>query len=177
MAQPSFIAVDWGSSSFRAWAVSTAGEVIAARSGPDGLKSVKDRDFEAVIRRHCGDWIGAERGPAGRRNRHPSGFDRDPASDQGHRVLHAGFVGAGRQLGRDTHDRRCRVQPDPIISRSGSSESESRRSRKRCGFSRRQPANRLQWCLGAGRATAVLRLGGSPPPVVVTAAPQRCRRT
>ncbi len=35
MAQPSFIAVDWGSSSFRAWAVSTAGEVIAARSGPD----------------------------------------------------------------------------------------------------------------------------------------------
>ena len=60
MAQPSFIAVDWGSSSFRAWAVSTAGEVIAARSGPDGLKSVKDRDFEAVIRRHCGDWLEAD---------------------------------------------------------------------------------------------------------------------
>ncbi|WP_323764523.1 2-dehydro-3-deoxygalactonokinase [Marinovum sp.] len=60
MTQTSFIAVDWGSSSFRAWAVDAEGTVLAATNGPDGLKSVENRGFDAVIRAHCGTWMNAD---------------------------------------------------------------------------------------------------------------------
>jgi len=59
MADTAFIAVDWGSSSFRAWAMTPDGTPRDSRSGPDGLKTVADRDFAGVIRRHCGDWLDA----------------------------------------------------------------------------------------------------------------------
>lgn len=54
-----FIAVDWGSSSFRAWAMDPAGHVLEARNGPDGLKTVENRDFSGVITRHCAAWLDA----------------------------------------------------------------------------------------------------------------------
>ncbi|MGP6089237.1 2-dehydro-3-deoxygalactonokinase [Antarctobacter jejuensis] len=59
MSRITFIAVDWGSSSFRAWALDRAGQVLDTRKGPDGLKTVSERDFAGVIRRHCSTWFDA----------------------------------------------------------------------------------------------------------------------
>ncbi|OSP55892.1 hypothetical protein BV911_05230 [Pseudoruegeria sp. SK021] len=59
MKNPDFIAVDWGSTAFRAWAMTLDGAVLEAKSTEDGLKSITNRDFEAVIRRSCGDWLSA----------------------------------------------------------------------------------------------------------------------
>jgi len=54
-----FIAIDWGGRSFRAWALDGAGHVIAMRTGPDGLKTVADGNFSEVIEKHCGEWLAA----------------------------------------------------------------------------------------------------------------------
>lgn len=54
-----FIAIDWGGRSFRAWALDEAGKAIAARKGPDGLKTVADGKFSEVIEKHCGEWLAA----------------------------------------------------------------------------------------------------------------------
>jgi 2-dehydro-3-deoxygalactonokinase len=51
-----FIALDWGTSSFRAYLVDQNGEIIAERSGPDGILTVTDGDFEPVLERHIDDW-------------------------------------------------------------------------------------------------------------------------
>ncbi len=52
----SFIALDWGTTSFRAYLVDMRGEVIAERSAPDGILSVGNGDFEIVLERNIGDW-------------------------------------------------------------------------------------------------------------------------
>jgi 2-dehydro-3-deoxygalactonokinase len=52
-----FIAIDWGSSSFRAWALSATGTVLAEARSDQGLKSVADRGFEAVVAANCGPWL------------------------------------------------------------------------------------------------------------------------
>lgn len=57
MTRITFIAVDWGSSSFRAWALDHEGQILDRRSGPDGLKTVENRDFPGVLSKHCGDWF------------------------------------------------------------------------------------------------------------------------
>lgn len=57
MKTPDFIAVDWGSTAFRAWAMGLDGAVFDSRSGQDGLKSVVDGDFAGVVARACGDWM------------------------------------------------------------------------------------------------------------------------
>lgn len=59
MSRINFIAVDWGSSSFRAWALDRTGQILDMRKGPDGLKAVSNLDFDGVIRRHCGAWFDA----------------------------------------------------------------------------------------------------------------------
>lgn len=55
----SFIAVDWGSSSFRAWAMDQTGAVIDGRNGPDGLRTIENKQFSSVLARHCADWFAA----------------------------------------------------------------------------------------------------------------------
>ena len=51
-----YIAVDWGTSSFRAYHVGAQGEVINQFADAEGILSVKDKAFEAVLESHIGDW-------------------------------------------------------------------------------------------------------------------------
>lgn len=51
------IAVDWGTSSFRAFRLAADGAIVARVQGPDGILAVQDRDFASVLRRHIGAWI------------------------------------------------------------------------------------------------------------------------
>ena len=52
----SFIALDWGTSSFRAYKVGTDGTVHDTISAADGILNVIDGDFEAALERHIGGW-------------------------------------------------------------------------------------------------------------------------
>lgn len=51
-----FIALDWGTTSFRAYLVDHDAHVLESRSGADGILSVKDGGFAVVLERHIGDW-------------------------------------------------------------------------------------------------------------------------
>ncbi len=54
------IAVDWGTSSFRAWRLADGdGRVLDERTAPDGLLSSRGR-FEDVLVRHLEGWIDAD---------------------------------------------------------------------------------------------------------------------
>ncbi|WP_322014239.1 2-dehydro-3-deoxygalactonokinase [Paraburkholderia sp. J12] len=55
--KPSFISLDWGTSSLRAVLVSEEGAIIEARSAAGGVMSVKDRQFPASLNAICSDWI------------------------------------------------------------------------------------------------------------------------
>ena len=59
MRTPDFIAIDWGSTAFRAWAMGLDGTILGAVTAEDGLKSVSNRDFDGVVSRHCGAWLSA----------------------------------------------------------------------------------------------------------------------
>lgn len=52
---------DWGTTSFRLWALDPAGQVLGECRSSDGLTSVAHRDFETVLERHL-DAVGV---PAG----------------------------------------------------------------------------------------------------------------
>ncbi len=52
----SFIALDWGTTSFRAYHVDAAGKVIDQVAAPEGIMAVKDGAFEAVLEHHIGAW-------------------------------------------------------------------------------------------------------------------------
>ena len=51
-----FIALDWGTTSFRAYEVSAEGEVINQAAAPEGILAVKDGAFEATLENHIGNW-------------------------------------------------------------------------------------------------------------------------
>ncbi len=51
-----FIALDWGTTSFRAYLVDGAGHVTETVSAPEGILAVKDGDFDAALERHIGRW-------------------------------------------------------------------------------------------------------------------------
>jgi 2-dehydro-3-deoxygalactonokinase len=56
------IGVDWGTTSFRAYRIDSAGSVIEGREAPAGILSVRDGDFEGVLTREIGAWLAAEPG-------------------------------------------------------------------------------------------------------------------
>lgn len=56
---PRLIAIDWGTSSLRAWLLAGADAVCDSRSARQGIMQVADGDFEAVYRDLIGDWIAA----------------------------------------------------------------------------------------------------------------------
>lgn len=58
---PSLIAVDWGSSAFRAFLLDQDGQILARMSTDDGVFSVKNADFHEVLAANCGDWLREER--------------------------------------------------------------------------------------------------------------------
>jgi 2-dehydro-3-deoxygalactonokinase len=51
-----FIALDWGTTSFRAYHVGTNGAVLHEIADASGILSVKDGAFEDALERHIGDW-------------------------------------------------------------------------------------------------------------------------
>ena len=51
-----FIAVDWGTTSARAYAVDSSGRVGATRHAPLGVQQVRGADFAQAFRRLLGDW-------------------------------------------------------------------------------------------------------------------------
>ncbi len=57
------IAIDWGTSSFRAYRLGSDGRVLDSRSAPNGILSVEDGKFSAVLEAQAGDWIMAGDGP------------------------------------------------------------------------------------------------------------------
>ena len=51
-----FIALDWGTTSFRAYIADARGKVEKTLSAPEGILAVADDDFDAALERHIGDW-------------------------------------------------------------------------------------------------------------------------
>ncbi len=51
------IAIDWGTSSFRAWALGADGEVLAETRDGFGILSVPDGDFDAAFEAALGPWL------------------------------------------------------------------------------------------------------------------------
>lgn len=51
-----FIALDWGTTSFRAYLADSEGHVAGTVSALEGILAVKDGDFDAALERHIGKW-------------------------------------------------------------------------------------------------------------------------
>jgi 2-dehydro-3-deoxygalactonokinase len=51
-AAPAFVAVDWGTSSFRSWLMSAGGEAIAESRGSEGMLHCASSGFAPVLRHH-----------------------------------------------------------------------------------------------------------------------------
>lgn len=59
--QLSWIAVDWGSSNLRAWALNEQGEVLAQGGSERGMLSLTPGDYEAALLEVVGAWLPADR--------------------------------------------------------------------------------------------------------------------
>lgn len=57
MSAPALIGVDWGTSSFRAYLIDPAGEVLARRTAAVGILRIPPGGFEARLRGEIGDWL------------------------------------------------------------------------------------------------------------------------
>jgi 2-dehydro-3-deoxygalactonokinase len=51
------IAVDWGTSNFRAFRLQPGGGILERRSSPRGVLHVKKEEFESVLCQEIGDWL------------------------------------------------------------------------------------------------------------------------
>ncbi|MVT52728.1 2-dehydro-3-deoxygalactonokinase [Bradyrhizobium yuanmingense] len=52
MTEPAYVAVDWGTSSFRLWLVDRAGQVLAERRSGEGMLAAAKTGFPAVLQAH-----------------------------------------------------------------------------------------------------------------------------
>jgi len=52
MTEPAYVAVDWGTSSFRLWLVDRAGQVLAERRSDEGMLAVAKAGFSGVLQSH-----------------------------------------------------------------------------------------------------------------------------
>ena len=53
------IALDWGTTSLRAYLLDAAGNILERREGGPGIMKVEHGTFEAALEAFCGDWIAA----------------------------------------------------------------------------------------------------------------------
>jgi 2-dehydro-3-deoxygalactonokinase len=60
---PAWIAVDWGTSNLRAWAMGADGRVIAARSSDDGMSRLPREGFEPALLRLVSPWLQGQQTP------------------------------------------------------------------------------------------------------------------
>jgi 2-dehydro-3-deoxygalactonokinase len=56
---PTWIAVDWGTSNLRAWAMDGAGVILAETTSEDGMGKLARADFEPALLRLIGPWLAA----------------------------------------------------------------------------------------------------------------------
>ena len=52
-----FVAVDWGSTTLRAWLISEAGEILAQHSSDQGVFNLEADAFENTLLNACGKWL------------------------------------------------------------------------------------------------------------------------
>jgi 2-dehydro-3-deoxygalactonokinase len=57
------LAVDWGTTSLRAYRLDPAGRIVDTRSAPAGILSVEGGQFAAVLEQQAGEWIAAGESP------------------------------------------------------------------------------------------------------------------
>ena len=58
---PALLALDWGTSSLRAFLMDRSGNVIAQRASAHGIQNLPEqgvRGFEMAFAEMCGDWVG-----------------------------------------------------------------------------------------------------------------------
>ena len=53
------LAIDWGTTSFRAYRLDPAGTIVDSRSAAAGILSVEGANFAAVLEQQAGDWMAA----------------------------------------------------------------------------------------------------------------------
>lgn len=53
------IALDWGTTSCRAWLMASDGSIVESRTGGAGITQVLNGDFEGELQRMAGDWMTA----------------------------------------------------------------------------------------------------------------------
>ena len=53
------IALDWGTTSLRAYLLDAAGTILERREGGPGIMKVENGAFAAALEAFCGDWIAA----------------------------------------------------------------------------------------------------------------------
>ena len=61
MSAATSIALDWGTTRLRAYLLDAEGAVIEKREASDGIMSVPAGGFPAVLTKHCGDWLAADK--------------------------------------------------------------------------------------------------------------------
>ncbi|QHO72764.1 2-dehydro-3-deoxygalactonokinase [Bradyrhizobium sp. CCBAU 051011] len=61
MSQPAYVAVDWGTSSFRLWLVDRSGDILGERRSQEGMIAAGKLGFPAVLQSHL-DAVGAANG-------------------------------------------------------------------------------------------------------------------
>lgn len=54
---PDWIAVDWGTSNLRAWAMSTSGDVLAEATSADGMGTLNRDEFEPAFLKLASPWL------------------------------------------------------------------------------------------------------------------------
>lgn len=59
MTEPAWIAVDWGTSNLRAWAMSGDGKVLAEAASDEGMGKLARDGFEPALVRLIGPWLGS----------------------------------------------------------------------------------------------------------------------
>lgn len=91
------IAVDWGTTSFRAYRIDAAGIVVDKREAPLGILAIKEQRFAEALESQVGDWI--EHGV--------------------HPIVMSGMIGS-RQGWREQAYVRCPAGPDELAARLGS---------------------------------------------------------
>jgi 2-dehydro-3-deoxygalactonokinase len=57
------IAIDWGTTGFRAYRLDGAGAITARREAPSGILAVANQDFSGELDRQIGDWASEDDGP------------------------------------------------------------------------------------------------------------------
>ncbi|WPY94244.1 2-dehydro-3-deoxygalactonokinase [Limimaricola variabilis] len=57
MSRPDWIALDWGTTNLRGWAMRRDGSVIEARTSDRGMGSLGPETFEAALREICAGWL------------------------------------------------------------------------------------------------------------------------